>query len=98
MRGARAVIENVAEMGIGGFGAHFGPVHEIGVVIALDDFVLGHGLAEAWPAAAGIEFVERAEQRFARNDIYVNAGFVVVPIFILKGWFCCGLLSDAKLH
>ena len=49
-------------------------------------------LGEARPAGAGVELVERAEQRLAGDDVDVDAGLVVVPVLIVErrlGASCC---------
>jgi hypothetical protein len=38
-------------------------------------------LGEAWPAGAGIKLVGRSEQRFAGNDVDIDARLFVVVIF-----------------
>src|ERR1043165_4159735 len=98
MRGARAVVKDVAEVGIGGFGAHFGPLHKGGSVGFLGDLVFLDWLGKAWPAGAGIEFIQRTEQRFAGNNIHINTGLMIVPICVLERRFRAALLGDAKLQ
>ncbi len=85
-------------MRIGSLRAHFSAFHEMGAVIALDDFFIRERLAEARPAAPGIEFIQRTEKRFAGNDVDVNAGFVIVPEVVAEGRLGIGVLRHLKLH
>ncbi len=41
-------------------------------------------LRKTWPSRAAFEFVQRAEKRFAADNVDVNAGAVIVPVFVLK--------------
>jgi len=68
------------------------------VVIALDDFLIHERLAEAGPTATGIELIERTEERFARNDVDVEAWFVIVPEFVAEGRLGICVLSHLELH
>ena len=93
-----AVIKDVAKVGIGGGGTDLGAFHAERSVRFLNNLPVIHGFGEAGPAAAGIEFVERAEQRHAGHDIHIDAGRMVVPVGIGKGRFRGGLLGDPILH
>lgn len=94
----RAIIENMAEMGIGGLRANLGADHAMGGVVALDDFLIDERLAEAGPTTPGIELIQRTKERFAGNDVDVNAGFVIVPEFVSKGRLGVGVLGHLELR
>ena len=63
-----------------------------------DDFFALNRTAEARPAAARVEFIERTEKRLAGNDVHVKAWFMVVPEFVVEGGLRAGVLGDVKLH
>src|SRR5262245_33075474 len=98
MRRARAVVEDVAEVGVGGFGTDFGALHKCRAVGLLGDFALFDWLCKARPSSAGIELIQGTEQRLAGNYIDINAGLMVVPIRVLEGRFRAALLRHAVLH
>ena len=92
-----AVLENVAEVGVGVFRANFGADHEE-LAIALRDHVLRLERArEARPAGSGVVFVERREERLTRNDVDVNARLLVVPVFVTKSRLGTVVLRDLVL-
>src|SRR6267142_257890 len=94
----RTIVENMAEVGIGGLRANLSAHHTMSAVVTLDDFFISEGLAETGPAATGIEFIQRTEQRFARDDVDVKAGFVIVPEFVVEGRLGIGVLGHFELH
>ncbi len=96
-RVGRAVVEDVAEVGVAVLGDDFRAVHAESAVGVLDDVVLGERLGEARPAGAAVELVQRAEKRLAGDDIDVDAGGVVVPVGVAEGRFGAGLAGDAVL-
>src|SRR5690606_19973368 len=49
-------------------------------------------------ARAGVELVERGEQRLARDDVDVDAGLVVVPVFVVERPLGAALLRDVVLQ
>src|SRR6186713_97220 len=51
----------------------------------VDDVFRVHRLAEARPAGAGVELVDRAEQWFPTHDVYVQPGLMIVPKAISEG-------------
>ena len=55
-------------------------------------------LAEARPAATGIEFVEGTEQWIAGNDVDVESVLMIIPEFVVKSGFGRGFLGDAVLE
>ena len=52
---------------------------------------------ETRPAGAAVELIERSEKGLAADDIDINAGAMVIPIFIPKGWLGPALLGDVIL-
>ena len=54
-------------------------------------------MGKARPAAAGIEFVDRAEQGFAADDVHINAGFEQVVVFVAEGVFGRAILGNLVL-
>ena len=77
--------------------AHFGAAHVVAEIV-----VFGNGgginrVGEARPAAAGIEFVGRAEQGFATDDVHINAGFEQVVVFVAEGVFGRAFLGNLVL-
>ena len=56
------------------------------------------GPRETGPSTTRIELVQRTEQRFARDNVHVDAGFPVIPESIAEWWFSATLLSDFVLH
>ena len=54
-------------------------------------------VGEARPAAAGIEFVGRAEQGFAADDVHINTGFEQVVVFVAEGVFGRAVLGNLIL-
>ena len=93
----RTVGEDVSQVRIGGMAAHFGAAHVVAEIV-----VFGNGgginrVGEARPAAAGIEFVGRAEQGFAADDVHINAGFEQVVVFVAEGVFGRAVLGNLVL-
>ena len=54
-------------------------------------------MGKARPATAGIEFVGRAEQGFAADNVHVNAGFEQVVVFVAEGVFGRAVLGNLVL-
>ena len=90
----RAVREDVAEVGVRDAASDFGAVHVVaGVVVFGDDRTVDR-LGEARPAAAGLEFVGRAEERFAADHVHVQARREEVIVFVAEGAFGRAVLRD----
>src|SRR5262245_55034038 len=83
-RGRLWVGKDIAEMGVTSLGVDLRPLHVVRSVQALGEEIFGDRFGERWKANAGIEFVDRSEERFAGNDIDVDAGLLVIPKLILK--------------
>src|ERR1035437_182280 len=77
----------MAEMGVAALAETFGALHAMAGVRRSGDIGGVKRAGEAWPAAAGIEFVSRVEQRSAAADATVYALVVAVPIFACEGCF-----------
>ena len=54
-------------------------------------------MGKAWPAAAGIKFVGRAEQGFAADDVHINAGLEQMVVFVAEGVFGRAVLGNLVL-
>src|SRR2546425_2487984 len=70
-------------------GAHReeGPIHQLADIARLERF------GEARPPSARIELVERAEQRLAGHDVYVDPRLMVVPVLIMEWRLGGGVLG-----
>src|SRR5579884_157985 len=65
-------------------GPYLGSGHQVAAVRLGLDVVRLERAGKAGPARPGVELVEGAEQRLARDDVYVDARLVVVPVRVLK--------------
>ena len=65
---------------------------------AFFDFFVFDRLRKTWPSAMGIEFVFRAEQRFAGDDIDIDAFFEMLVELALERRFSAVFLRDMVLH
>src|SRR5262245_7438151 len=83
----RAVIKDVAEMGIARFPPDLGALHPVRSIALFRHAVWLNRLREARPTRAAIEFVERAEQRCARDDVDIDSRVVIVPVGVVKRSF-----------
>ena len=59
--------------------------HVMAFVSMLCDAFRFQRFSETGPAASGIKFIQGAEQRFAGNNIHVDALLLMVPVFIVEG-------------
>ena len=74
-------------MGVPRFAADFRTAHAVGkILFFLNQFFLD-GPGEAGPAAAGIKLVRGKKQGFPRRNVHINAGLVVIEIFVAEGRF-----------
>ena len=92
----RAVVEDVAEMRIAERAGDRGAHHAEGLVLDLDDVLLGDRLPEARPAGAGIELRVGIEERGVAADAAVEAGGMVVPIRPGEGLLGALLAGDVE--
>ena len=92
-----AIVEKVAEMRIARFSTNLRALHSVGR-IALFRYVLRlDRFGEAGPTRAAVEFVQRTEEWFARNDVHVNSRLVIVPVGVVKRRFCAALTGHLVL-
>src|SRR5690348_12280432 len=94
----RAVVEQVAEVRIGVLRANFGARHSKGPIRLRCDVLRNQRTREAGPPSAGLELVGRAEQRFARHNVYVDARLVIVPVCVLERTLGRFVLRDLVLE
>src|SRR5438309_2339183 len=87
----------MTEMRIAFLSAQLCTDHAITLVGSLYDMFRRDRFGETGPAGAAIEFVERGEKRFVRDDIDINAGVVIVPVRVSKGRFGPVLARDMIL-
>src|SRR5438874_2994213 len=74
----------MAEVSITFRATHFGASYKKFLICLFHYVLFGKRLGETGPAGTAFEFVERAKEWFAAYDIDVNAGPVIVPIFVGK--------------
>src|SRR5437588_6728139 len=67
--------------------ANFGALHSEGRIPFFHNALFRNRLREAGPACAAVEFIERAEERLASDQIDINSGLVIVPVGVLKWSF-----------
>ena len=63
----------------------------------LSHLILRDRLGETGPPRAAVELIQRTEERFARDDIDVNPGLVIIPVSIVKRSFRAALTRDVIL-
>jgi len=90
----RAVVEDVAEMGIALFARMAVRIRETRVADLADIFV-GIG-AQSWASGARLEFCRRVEQGVVAADAAVESLVVQVPIFSGIGNFSVGVASNVE--
>jgi hypothetical protein len=76
----------------------FPPYHSVASVELLEHELWVDGPGEARPTAPGLKLVERTEKWLACHHIDIEAGFMVVPIGVLEGWFGPTFLSHVVLQ
>ena len=77
---------------------HLGADHAMRDIAQFIHEIRDDRLGEAGPTAAGVKLVGRGEQRLARDDVNVDAGFVIVQMFAGARTLGRTLLRHAKLH
>ena len=95
--GGRAIVEDVTKMGITSHRANFDALHLERVVRLFHNHIGTDRFGEAGTAQLAIEFVERGKERFACNEIDVEAGAEIIPILILKRSLAPVLAHDVVL-
>lgn len=76
---------------------HFGALHAVTMVSFGGHVLRRDRRREAGPAATGVEFRVRAEQRFAAADTAIAALFLMIPILPAEGTFGVFQAADAVL-
>ena len=89
--------KEMAKVGIASFGAHLGALHIVRSVHVLDEQIFRDRFAECGQPDLAVEFVELSEERFAGNDIDVDARAVLIPKLILERRFGATLPHDPIL-
>src|SRR5208283_353035 len=93
----RAIVKHVTQMAVAMARPHFGAGHAV-THVGLFFHVRGfYRLGEARPTAVAIELVERRKKRLTRNDIHVNAWFIVIPKGVFKRPLSSALLRHPEL-
>ena len=90
--------EDMAEVRVALNGPGLGALHAVGFVSDFFNVFLGERLGEAWPARAGVEFIEGTEEGLARDDADIDALAFVVPVFIPEGRFRAALHGHMLLE
>jgi len=96
--GLRAVGKDMAKVGIAGFGTRFDPYHSVARVFHLNDFLFLDWLVKAGPTGATIKFGFRGKERFAGDDIHVDAFLFVVPVGVVERGFSAAFAGNLVLH
>ena len=77
--GRLRVGKDMAKARITSLVAHLGPLHLVCVIGHLDEKIVRNGFRERRQTDFAVELVDRSEQRFARNDVDVDANLLVIP-------------------
>ena len=93
----RAVVEDVAEVGVAVLADDLGAAHEEAVVGAQLDVLEVGRLGEAGPAGAGVELGVGGEELGAAADAAVHAGGLLVDVGAGEGALGAGLAGDLVL-
>lgn len=96
--GSRAVIEDMAQVGIRMLRTHLGARQDELEIGARGDVLRFQRPGEAWPARARVIFIQRAEQRLAGYHVHIDAGVLVVPILVVEGRLGAFVLCDLILQ
>src|SRR5262249_36334041 len=89
-----AVVKNMTQVRIRMLGTDFSSNHEMLAIVKLNQIVFLERFGEARPAGSGIEFIERAEERFPGDHVHINARLLIVPVLIMKRRFGSLVLGD----
>ncbi len=87
----------MAEVSIAPFGAHLGTLHVVRSVEFLDQKIFRDWFGKCENTDAAIVFVERGEEWFARDNVDIDAGAVVIPEIVLEGHLCAVFPHDMIL-
>ena len=96
MGGFRAIVEDVAEVGVAFGAGNRGADHAESRVTDLGYVFFGDGRPEAGPSGTGVEFCGGVEERIVAADATVDAFVVKVPVFPGKGDFSVGVAGDVE--
>ena len=94
----RTVVEYMAQMGIRFAASDLGADHKMAEVRFFLHRMFGQRLRKAGPATAGIKFIQRAEQGFARHNIHIDALFLMVEKRIAEWRLRCVILGYLVLY
>ena len=75
------------EMRISVLAPYLSALHEEAPVFLLHNIIWLKWLRKAWPACAGFEFVERAEERLTGDNVNVYALPMIIRVFVVEGRF-----------
>src|SRR4051812_35474970 len=87
----------MAKVAIAMLGTNLGPCHAVRAVHVLDDVRCLKGPRETRPSRPAVELVEGCEERLAGNHVDVEAGLLVVPVFVGEGALGSVSLRDTVL-
>ena len=83
---------------VGASGANLSTLHKKRVVTFFNNIGSLQRPGKTGPASAGLELVGRTEQGLSRDNIDIDAGLFVVPVFIPERRLGAILLGDLLLH
>jgi hypothetical protein len=81
-------------VGVTSLGVHLGALQVVGSIQALREEIFRDRLGKRREADAGVEFVDRSEERFTANDVDVDAGLLIIPELILESPLAATLAHD----
>src|SRR6266496_2295462 len=84
-------------MRIARFATNFSAFHSERGILFFGNFVWRNGLGETGPTRAAVELIKGTKQRFARDNINVNARLVIVPVSIVKWRLRAAFAGDVIL-
>ena len=74
------------------------PLHAVAEIGLLPHIFFFYRAGEAGPAGAGVELVQRGEERLAGDHIHIDARLLVVPELVVEGGLGAALLGHMKLE
>src|SRR6266566_5332975 len=66
-------------------------------ILFFGNFVWRYGFGETGPTGAAVEFIQGTEERFACDNININAWLVIVPVSIVKRRLRAAFAGDVIL-
>src|ERR1700730_14929537 len=94
---ARSVVEDMAKVRLAPAAAYLGAFHSESTIRFFSHVIFVDRFGETGPAAAAVEFVQRSKERLAADNIDINAGAMIVPIFVSKRRLGAALLGHVIL-